>query len=83
MRSQQASLAVSRPLTQSGQVNLVMHEQVVCEELPREPVFWHLLEALGSVQVFIAQHLSCFKEIGVAVLLPRKDLLQRTLAVLP
>jgi hypothetical protein len=69
-------------LTQIGEVILVVLKRIVRKNLPGDPIFWHFLETMGIVQIFVAQLLGCFKQFCVGVLFFLDDLLPGTVAVL-
>src|ERR1051326_9552193 len=58
-----------QPLADRGHVVLVMLERVAGDQLPGSPLLRHVLEALRVIQVLVAQHLYCFEECSVCLML--------------
>ncbi len=62
-------LLLRQPFTDRGHVVLVVLERAAGDDLPGHPLLRHLLEAMRVIQVFVAECLRRFKQIGVGLLL--------------
>jgi hypothetical protein len=67
---------------QIWEVVLIVLERIACKNVPGNPIFGHVFETMGIVEIFVAQFLGCFKQLCVGVLFFLDDLLPGTVAVL-